>query len=607
MSSDAERWKNKYFAKLEEVEKTEHRLGEQVHLLERVVVRVSLAAEGINPDLDRELGSLRTLLRRDDHNARELAQQLEQIEKQVLALDENKAGVPEKILEAIEALIGILSDVTASRDIRKQLKLYAKSLRDKVQEIREYPGLLAEFGQILAAALKEIGADSGSAGQRKEGFFSRLFAGRDSASAASQGGPEHAIGESYNSYELQSAAKDEGQESDTQAAGLKAHLQHSGDAAEPLNAAPVSAMAATVIQPTGNGDGGQPFSLIADRIHAILANLIEQLALPANMDKSRNTLQARLAAGLNWYELVPTLDDMALLVIAAVGRGQQEFEAFLKNLDDRLAGLQAFLSHSHDSHRASKVNSAELQQRVREHVTTLKSDVQSAGSLETLKHSVENNLDTIIHSLDDFMRKEAARETNLSEEMENLKARLKQMEEESGAIKLRLQEETRRAMTDVLTGLPNRVAYGNRADEEYARWKRYGRPLTLVVADIDLFKRINDSYGHLAGDRVLQLIGKEVAGRIRATDFLARYGGEELVILMPETPRDIALQVMDKTREMIGKLPFHFRNQKVQITMSFGISEFQGQDTIDSVFERADKALYKAKANGRNQVQVDGS
>lgn len=644
MSSEVERWKNKYFTKLEEVEQTEKRLNDHLHLLERVVVRVSLAAEGVDSQLDKELGSLRALLRREDHSVRELGQQLEQIEKRVLALDENKAGVPEKVMAGLDELIRLLSDAVESRELRKQLKQLGKGLKDRVQEIREYPVILSEFGKILQDALAEL--SSGEA-PRKEGFFARLFGGRDaqapvaagaeSAESGDRTSPSKARVESGDAHEQDQEQEQEGErrahDEKTQDESLgdpyqlesgagAASGESSPGAPKPTDGEPVNGSASinelpTSVSPVSTSDNGsgedrgstpdlEPgYSRVADRIHGILSNLLEQLALPGNMEKPREQLKAKLGAKLNWYELVPTLDDVAILVIAAVGRGQQEFELFLKALDDRLAGLQAFLEFSQNSHQASRVNNAELEQRMREQVSDMQTHVRTADSLESLKHSVENNLNTIIHSLDDFLRKEAARESDLSEEMEQLKDKLRTLEEESGTIKARLQEEAQRSMTDVLTGLPNRVAYNKRADEEFARWQRYGRPLTLVVADIDFFKRINDSYGHLAGDRVLQLIGKEVASRIRTTDFLARYGGEEMVILMPETAAQVAMQVMDKTREMVSRLPFHFRNEKVQITMSFGISEFQGQDTIEGVFERADRALYRAKGSGRNQVQIE--
>ena len=104
--------------------------------------------------------------------------------------------------------------------------------------------------------------------------------------------------------------------------------------------------------------------------------------------------------------------------------------------------------------------------------------------------------------------------------------------------------------------------------------------------------------------KVIQIMAKEISRRIRNTDFVARYGGEEFVILMPETPPERAREVMEKTRSMIERLPFHFRQERVQVTMSFGISDFREGLTTDQIFERADQALYKAKQAGRNRVVV---
>jgi diguanylate cyclase len=174
-----------------------------------------------------------------------------------------------------------------------------------------------------------------------------------------------------------------------------------------------------------------------------------------------------------------------------------------------------------------------------------------------------------------------------------------------------MQEQVRRerlrAMTDLLTELPNREAWQERLAFEYNRWQRYGHPLTVGVLDIDLFKRVNDSYGHKAGDRVLQLVAREFRERLRNTDFVARFGGEEFVLLFPETGPDDAQRVLDELRAHVGRLPFHFRGEPVTVTFSAGLAGLVSGDTEESVFDRADRALYQAKDNGRNRVVVSGN
>jgi diguanylate cyclase len=121
------------------------------------------------------------------------------------------------------------------------------------------------------------------------------------------------------------------------------------------------------------------------------------------------------------------------------------------------------------------------------------------------------------------------------------------------------------------------------------------------VWDVDHFKRINDTYGHRAGDRVLRAVADCLSGSIRGTDFLARYGGEEFVMILPGTKLEDALRVIDDMRVAVSKIGFHFRGNPVSITISSGITVLADADSAGSAFERADKALYNAKESGRNR------
>lgn len=155
-----------------------------------------------------------------------------------------------------------------------------------------------------------------------------------------------------------------------------------------------------------------------------------------------------------------------------------------------------------------------------------------------------------------------------------------------------------------MTGLPNRAAWSERLDLEVARQQRYGGQLLLAVLDVDHFKRINDSFGHLAGDRVLKIIANELRKRLRKTDFIARFGGEEFALLLPETPMDAGLRLLDSLREGIQACPFHFKGARLEVTLSAGLANFAEKDVAEDVFERADQALYRAKGAGRNRVEA---
>jgi diguanylate cyclase len=185
-----------------------------------------------------------------------------------------------------------------------------------------------------------------------------------------------------------------------------------------------------------------------------------------------------------------------------------------------------------------------------------------------------------------------------------MRERVERLESEARNLHDKLRDEQRLAMVDALTQIPNRLAYDQRLGEEFKRWQRFGQPTCIATWDIDFFKKINDAYGHRAGDKVLRIVAECLAGRVRDTDFVARYGGEEFVMILTGTTADAALKVTDEIRESVAKLGFHFRGVPVSVSVSCGITAFRDGDSADDAFDRADKALYKAKGEGRNRCVV---
>ncbi len=159
----------------------------------------------------------------------------------------------------------------------------------------------------------------------------------------------------------------------------------------------------------------------------------------------------------------------------------------------------------------------------------------------------------------------------------------------------------RLSVTDKLTGLYNRQKLDQALIDEFKRVERYDQDLSLIILDIDHFKSVNDTYGHLAGDRILIEISKILIQDNRKTDIIGRWGGEEFMILLPNTNETAALCVAEKIRLAIELAVFP---EVGQITSSFGVTSYVLEDCIENLIYRADKALYKAKYHGRNQVQV---
>jgi diguanylate cyclase (GGDEF)-like protein len=165
----------------------------------------------------------------------------------------------------------------------------------------------------------------------------------------------------------------------------------------------------------------------------------------------------------------------------------------------------------------------------------------------------------------------------------------------------RLTEEIRSlSEIDHLTGIYNRRKITELYDNEYVRYKRYKYPLSIIIVDIDFFKQVNDKYGHNQGDITLKEIATILKDEVRESDHVARWGGEEFLVICPETDIDGAYTLAEKIRKIIDEYPFTNIHHK---TASFGVTTCRDDCTFESMINRADKALYKVKAEGRNKVE----
>ncbi|HEY4803144.1 MAG TPA: diguanylate cyclase [Paraburkholderia sp.] len=155
---------------------------------------------------------------------------------------------------------------------------------------------------------------------------------------------------------------------------------------------------------------------------------------------------------------------------------------------------------------------------------------------------------------------------------------------------------------DGLTGIANRRYFEARLADEFSRWQRYGGELSMLLFDLDHFKRINDEFGHMAGDTVLRSMAQRVSGVVRKQDLFGRFGGEEFALLLPCTPLDDALYVAEKIRRTIGDEPIEVQGVIVPVTASVGAASARtGAPDYEGMINEADAALYTAKRQGRNR------
>jgi len=160
------------------------------------------------------------------------------------------------------------------------------------------------------------------------------------------------------------------------------------------------------------------------------------------------------------------------------------------------------------------------------------------------------------------------------------------------------------ATRDPLTGTLNRRAFHQELIAEVGRSQRYGRPLCLAMFDLDHFKQLNDELGHLAGDQALQNFCRLCEQQARRTDIFARFGGEEFVLLMPETDAEQAQLLLERIRQTLAEQQFLYLDQRYQLQVSIGVADLATSGSPDQLLRQADLALYQAKASGRNRVQL---
>lgn len=206
----------------------------------------------------------------------------------------------------------------------------------------------------------------------------------------------------------------------------------------------------------------------------------------------------------------------------------------------------------------------------------------------TEQKQLQHQLETLNHSLEDKVKK-----------------RTRQLEKELTMRKVLEKVLRKIADHDPLTKLLNRRSFLTRVNYEISRSNRYKNDLSYMIVDIDNFKRINDTYGHLTGDAVLKAFSKKISGILRDSDFIGRIGGEEFAIALPDTSMNSAKKMAERIRKEIAEHTIQYKNKSINFTVSIGISKLMlDEKSIAEAFSRADSALYQAKNSGRDKVRV---
>lgn len=339
------------------------------------------------------------------------------------------------------------------------------------------------------------------------------------------------------------------------------------------------------------------FSFIAGHVEPVLLRILENVYIADQSRDLAEEVRRKVGRGLNWYEFVAVLEDILAVIVHSIGSEREDLESFLNEVTENLATVQAFVDSSDERQRRQRDVDAGMEESVRREVDRIAASVHTGTNLEELRHNVQEQLENILASLEQFRGRRQEQDDAESGQVREMQERIEAMEEEAGDLRHHLSEQRENALLDTLTGLPNREAYDRHLREAMAT---PDRGICLAVCDVDWFKELNDRYGHLAGDKVLKILSREFGSCLRSDDFVARYGGEEFVIVMPATRLEEAQTRLESLREAVEAIPFHFKRESVSVTVSVGLTACHDDDNPDTLFDRADQAMYRAKEDGRN-------
>jgi len=641
-----QRWKTRYYDALSEIEQKEKTWLEVERLLRHLTTRLTLATDTRHPPLSQSLATLRNEIR-DGKDIVKLRSLIETISLQIGELDQIRSN-RQSLRSPARILQTLLQRLTIPEALSRQYKEVDKQIQD-MDEFADINGAVNQVAALLkqmfeaerhSVAPEDDAATDAPREERRMKLLERIFARHTSQPAAKVPATQAEHIESGENPAATSSSKEPTSDTDgaitytpktiAPAVGdlllqlamrlpnevkrrinFRALKSHINKARKRKDLLPIIDVIAQNIAAAYEFETAETVSIDAGSF-AVLAEavktLISHLKPPGDLQPKVAEIEQQFTAQSTKVDgLVHCLNSLANLVAEICKRlsvQRQELEGFFQQLANRLQELDQDLQTSGKMRHATHEQVMSMEREVRGEIHDIRTTMQSMVQLEQLKKTVDSRLDGLDTRIRHFRENEEERYQYAQSLIQQLTTKMQALEQDSEHLRERLAQTQQEAMQDPLTGLPNRKAYEDRVAAEVARCRRYPMPLTMVVWDVDMFKSINDTYGHAAGDRVLRVIGETLSSSIRETDFIARYGGEEFVLLLPQTSLDVASGVCEKLRQLIATTPFHFQDKPVSITLSGGLAALQENEAVNTLFERADAAMYRAKQVGRNRIEI---
>ncbi|WP_395344556.1 diguanylate cyclase [Ningiella sp. W23] len=345
-----------------------------------------------------------------------------------------------------------------------------------------------------------------------------------------------------------------------------------------------------------------------EKLHQEIIQELQELISPYHASESENKtiaeLREKLQSGLAHRELLECCLVMIRFVMRDVIKEASTANKLINDIHKSLSKINVGIKTTIAKSKNRMQQRSAQNKTMRKQIDAIEATLSDSQRIEDLKREAQTHLTKMQSSLKASEADERAEQEKLIVLLESMQKRLSELEDKAQNYKQKLLDQRIQAMTDTLTKLPNRMAYEEKVEATYKQSKQSQNELCMAILDIDHFKQINDKYGHSVGDKTLQIIATQIKKNLNDDDFVARWGGEEFVALMPKSSLTDCFERLEAMREKISQLPFMFKGQRVSVTVSIGLTDMLEYSSIEKAFEQADALLYEAKQNGRNQTKI---
>ncbi|WOJ96616.1 diguanylate cyclase [Congregibacter brevis] len=325
---------------------------------------------------------------------------------------------------------------------------------------------------------------------------------------------------------------------------------------------------------------------LVEHIDVLNGNAIRSHAIKESLEQAVHPAQAQ--------KLLAEVTDEIETIDARIRAERNQTTDFLGDLRSRLDGFEEVLNLLSDDGDSSLKRSEELQSGVGKDTQNLGEAVKT-DDINQIRSVIAAGLSTLTKRVAEHVVAEREQHETAKARVAELNDRLAHLEDEADILRSEIRNKNDLALKDALTGVYNRAGYDERTKELFARWQRAGAALSIVFVDCNKFKEINDTYGHTAGDLVLVKVSDVLQARARASDIVCRYGGDEFVILLPDTHVQGAEVFARSACDEVLNAGFNDNGKPLDVSISCGVTELVTGDTLESAVGRADEAMYQAK------------